>query len=211
MTFLKELLKPLYLHIKFSKYVSNYRKKNRHNSTFPINIFNVKSINVGKGTYGKIKVIDYANNGSLLKIGNYCSIADNVSFILNGEHNYKLFSTFPFRSVYCSDFSETGSKGNIVIEDDVWIGYGSIILSGVVIGKGSVIAAGSIVSKSVPPYSIYIKDKVYKKRFSDNIIEYLSTVDFSTLKVDNIIRHQKLFEMVDEDNIEQIVKILKSR
>lgn len=41
-----------------------------------------------------------------------------------------------------------------MLEDDVWIGYGAMILSGVRIGKGAVIAAGSVISKDVPPYAV---------------------------------------------------------
>ena len=54
----------------------------------------------------------------------------------------------------------------IVVEDDVWVGGGSIILSGVTIGKGAVIAAGAVVNKDVPPYAIVggVPAKVLKYR-----------------------------------------------
>ena len=58
-------------------------------------------------------------------------------------------------------------NNDIVIEDDVWIGFGVLIMSGVKVGKGSVIGARSIVTKDVPPYSIFVGNKVIKKRFPD--------------------------------------------
>jgi acetyltransferase-like isoleucine patch superfamily enzyme len=42
----------------------------------------------------------------------------------------------------------------LIIEDDVWVGYGAIVLSGVRIGRGAIIAAGSVVTRDVEPYSI---------------------------------------------------------
>lgn len=59
---------------------------------------------------------------------------------------------------------------NVVIEDDVWIGTGAIILKGVTIGRGAVIAAGAVVTKDVPPYTIYISENKQKRRFNDEQI-----------------------------------------
>ena len=118
--FFKELFKPIYLHIKKSLFITNFRVKNRNNSTFPINIFNLDNINIGNKTYGNIRVIDYNGVGSKLYIGNYCSIAEEVVFLLNGEHNISLFSSYPFYNENNSHFKK--SKGDIIIEDDVWIG-----------------------------------------------------------------------------------------
>ena len=52
------------------------------------------------------------------------------------------------------DYNWKGLNSKVIIEDDVWIGYGSIIMSGVKIGKGSIVAAGSVVTKDVIPYAI---------------------------------------------------------
>ena len=72
-------------------------------------------------------------------------------------------------------------KVDIVVEDDVWIGYGALVLSGVTIGQGSIIGARSIVTKNVPPYSIYVGNRVIGKRFPDEIIDKLISIDFSTV------------------------------
>lgn len=70
---------------------------------------------------------------------------------------------------------EATSKGDIVVKDDVWIGYGSIILSGVHIGQGAVIAAGSVVSHDVPPYAIVggVPARLIKYRFSEEMTKKL--------------------------------------
>jgi len=69
--------------------------------------------------------------------------------------------------------SPRGDKGEIIIEDDVWIGFGAIILSGVRIGRGSIIAAGAVVLKDVPPYTIFtpVQNHVLRRRFSPEQIE----------------------------------------
>lgn len=68
---------------------------------------------------------------------------------------------------------------NIVVEDDVWIGYDALILPGVTIGRGSIIGARSVVTKDIPPYSVYAGTRIVKSRFSDKIIEKLMRIDYS--------------------------------
>ena len=66
-------------------------------------------------------------------------------------------STYPFRvKILRSCTSEAFSKGDIVIGDDVWIGYGAIIMSGVHVGQGAIIAAGSVVTKDIPDNAIAV-------------------------------------------------------
>jgi len=86
------------------------------------------------------------NNLSSIKIGNDVMIAHNV-LIIGGNHNI-LRTDVPMR------LQGAGKEGHIIISDDVWIGAGSIILTGVTIGRGSVIGAGSVVTKDVPAYTI---------------------------------------------------------
>ena len=131
-----------------------WRRKNPHNRTCPGTRFPIHKVIVGKETYGKLNVNTYNDkNASNLFIGNYCSIAGTVQFLLSGNHPYKGLSSFPFGSFY-SNNEKHETKGDIVVDDDVWIAEKSVILSGVHIGKGAIIAAGSIVAKDVPPYAI---------------------------------------------------------
>ena len=97
-------------------------------------------------------------NGELpiISVGKYCSIANNVSFIVS-NHLSNRFTTAP--STY-SLFSHgqgnlsSYSKGDIIIKNDVWIGENCTIIDGITIANGAIIAAGSVVTKSVPPYAI---------------------------------------------------------
>lgn len=160
-----------------------WRKKNKHNFTTIKNIVPFSIISVGNYTYGNLNVIYFGEKNSGLKIGNYCSIANDTKFILGGEHNYRTISSYPFKSKLINGFDgiESFSKGKIIIEDDVWIGSNVIILSGVTIGKGSVIGAGSVVRKSVPPYSIYVDNKVIKKRFKESLIDKLVYINWDKI------------------------------
>ena len=86
---------------------------------------------------------------------------------------------------------EAISKGDIIIDDDVWIGYGATILSGVHISQGAVVAACAVVTKDVPPYAIVggVPAKVIKYRFEPEMIEELMKVDYSKLTKEQIEQH----------------------
>jgi len=163
-----------------------WRDKNRHNfttvgNTKEDNNFPIEKVRVGKYSYGSLKVISYGSDDECLSIGNFCSIANGVKFILGGEHNLKTFSTYPFKRIMIDNkYNETFSKGSIVLEDDVWVGTDTIILSGIKLGKGTVVAAGSVVIKSTEPYSIIGGNpaKLIRKRFDEEIIERLLTINF---------------------------------
>lgn len=182
---IKDLLIPVYMHLKLVLFNRKWRKKNKNNHTVARTIFPINDIKVGNHTYGDLNITAFNSDGKLT-IGNFCSLAGNVQFLLCGEHNYKTISTYPFRSQMLKQ-REAFSKGNIIIEDDVWIGQGCIIMSGVRIGQGAVIAAGSIVSKDVPPYAIYGGNRIIKYRFTEDIINVLLLIDFGKLNRDTIM------------------------
>jgi acetyltransferase-like isoleucine patch superfamily enzyme len=137
---------------------------------------------VGKATYGPVEVL-YDSGTGRLKIGNYCSIAKNVKFLLGGAHNYRRICTYPFQTkIYNGKGALSRDEQiDIIVEDDVWIGYDCIVLAGTKIGKGSVIGARSVVTGIIPPYSVYVGNKVIKKRFSDDIIKVIESIDYSSL------------------------------
>ncbi|MCI6697138.1 MAG: acetyltransferase [Solobacterium sp.] len=147
-------------------------------------------IDVGKNTYGPINALMF-NRDSKLIIGNFCSIAPRVSFILSADHYTNHISTFPFKVKLLGEKQEGVSKGDIIVDDDVWIGYGATIMSGVHIGQGAVIAAGAVVTKDVPPYAIVggVPAKVIKYRFEPEMIEELLKVDYSKLTKEDIEKH----------------------
>lgn len=186
--------------------IIKFRKYNKHNDIYLTSLYPIKNISVGKKSYGKLNIRAYNDKG-MIKIGNYCSIADNVTFLVGGEHNYKRISTFPFQSrIYMQQTFNTPNY-DILIDDDVWIGYDCLIMSNAHIGKGSVIGARSIVTGEVPPYSIYVGNKVIKQRFSNDIIDRLNKIDFSKVIHTKNDEYAKFCQKeVSEDNIEEIVK-----
>ncbi|HET0942357.1 TPA: CatB-related O-acetyltransferase [Streptococcus pneumoniae] len=148
-------------------------------------MFPIELVSVGEKTYGGLYVLSF-NKESKLKIGNFCSIAPEVAFILSADHYINQFSTYPFKSKVFDQGDEGVSKGDIIIEDDVWIGFRSTILSGVTIGQGAIVGAGSVVTKSVPPYAIVggVPAKVISYRFETEIREEMKKIDFSEFKLE---------------------------
>lgn len=149
-------------------------------------------ITVGKETYGQVHIRHFGNKDEKLTIGNFCSIGENVIFMLGGNHRYDVPSTFPFRVIVLRQESEAYTNGPIVVGDDVWFGAKVMVMSGVHIGQGAIIAAGSVVTKDVPPYAIVggAPAKIIKYRFSDEIIGELLTVDYSKLTREMIAEHE---------------------
>ncbi|HAP62235.1 MAG TPA: chloramphenicol acetyltransferase, partial [Cytophagales bacterium] len=98
--------------------------------------------------------------GDKLIIGKFCMIASDVTFIMNGgNHLQEAITTYPF-AIFGGDWAgamegkEYPTKGDTVIGNDVWLGYGSTIMPGVTIGDGAIIATKSVVTKDVAPYTI---------------------------------------------------------
>ena len=125
----------------------------------------------------------YPINNEKLVIGKFCSIACGARFMFNsGNHALTPLSTYSF-PVFFDEWSldpkEISSawdnKGDIVIGNDVWIGYESVVMSGVTIGDGAIIGTRAVVTKDVPPYTIVggVPAKVIRRRFSDEIISRL--------------------------------------
>jgi chloramphenicol O-acetyltransferase type B len=132
---------------------------------------------VGKYTYGT-PVIYTRNEGTIFQIGAFCSIASGVKIFLGSEHRTDWVTTYPFSVKWKKARHITGhpgSKGNVIIGNDVWIGREAFIMSGVTIGDGAVIGARSLVAKDVPPYAIFAGNpaRFIRKRFDDATIDRL--------------------------------------
>ena len=97
-------------------------------------------------------------------IGNNVMFANNVSLVGRHDHDFSQIGvpTRLARRIRDKDYSGKGLGEKVIIEDDVWIGHGSIILSGIKIGQGSIIASGSVVTKEVEPFSIYAGNPAVK-------------------------------------------------
>lgn len=168
-----------------------WNKLHPGSDTIPMNNFNFENVSLGHGSYGELNVVDFGGDCKLI-IKNYVSVAQNVSFILNADHYTNHISTYPFKvKMLKTQTSESFGKGDIIVDDDVWIGYGATIMSGVHIGQGAVIAAGAVVTKDVPPYAIVggVPAKVIKYRFEPEMIEELLKIDYSKLTKEDIEKH----------------------
>lgn len=187
---------------------AQWKSRNQHNRTIANTVFPQHLVQVGQETYGHLNVHSYGHQGEQLSIGSCCSIAGDVHFILSGAHDYRRFTTFPFEAYYSADGLQEKAKGPIIVEDDVWIGYGVLILSGVRIGKGAVIAAGSIVSKDVPPYAIWIGNRVAKYRFAPEICEALQKVDLAAVDMNKAADSKLLMAHVSAENLDAVLSAL---
>lgn len=194
---LKKVMKSLFPGLNMFICRKKWREANLNNFTTMGTLFERKKVSVGRGSYGTLNVYNFDGINVTLKIGNYCSIAPKVSFLLDGEHDYHRITTYPFVSRYFQG-DEGISKGDIVLEDDVWIGYGSIILSGVHIGQGAVVAAGAVVTADVPPYAIVggVPAKIIKYRFREDVIQELLQVDYG--KIDKQMMENHLDDLYEE-------------
>lgn len=177
-----------------------WRKRNSHNETVIVGECNHSLISIGKKTYGGIHALTFDDHSKLI-IGNYCSIAPQVSFMLSADHYTDRISTYPYRVKIMGEQVEGLTKGNIRVDDDVWIGYGATIMSGVHIGQGAVVAAGAVVTKDVPPYAIVggVPAKVIKYRFDEELIEELLKIDYSKLDENMIETHiEELYQPLND-------------
>lgn len=165
-----------------------WNKLHPQSDTIPMNDFNFNNVSIGNGSYGELNVVDFGGCNRLV-IKNYVSIAQHVTFVINAEHHVNHISTYPFKvKMLKTETSESFGKGDIFVDDDVWIGYGATIMSGVHIGQGAVIAAGAVVTKDVPPYAIVggVPAKIIKYRFEPDMIEELLKIDYDKLSKEDI-------------------------
>lgn len=176
-----EIVSKFKIAIKYCIMKYKWRKKNAKNFTSPKCLCDIDRIDIGDFTYGGIDAESFGSPKAHLYIGAYCSIAQNVRFIMDGEHKYCFLTTYPFKVRLSIEKSEVKCKGPIIIGDDVWIGERAIILSGVTIGQGAIVGAGSIVAKDIPPYAIFVGGRIIKYRFNKEIIAMLCSVDLKKI------------------------------
>lgn len=204
-----------------------YPMKDYRKLIFLKNIITRKNIEVGDYTYydDVDDPLAFENNvlyhfdmlGDKLIIGKFCAIASGVKFIMNGaNHQITPISTFPF-AIFENGWEKINEgidlskkyphKGDIVIGNDVWLGFEALIMPGVKIGHGAVIATRSVVTKDVPDYAIVGGNpaKVVRKRFDDATIARLLKIAWWEWEADRITEHLKLINAADVDALELAV------
>ena len=150
-----------------------------------------------------------------LIIGKYCSIACGTKFLFNcANHTLKSLSTYTFPLFYeewgleKSDVAAAwDNKGDILIGNDVWIGYEAVIMAGVHIGDGAIIAARAVVTKDVPPYTIVggTPAKEIRKRFDDATIQRLLSLKWWDWPVNKI---RQCLPYIAEGNLNELIDSL---
>ena len=153
-----------------------------------------------------------------LIIGKFCSIACGTKFLFNcANHTLKSLSTYTFPLFYeewelekSNITTAWDNKGNIVIGNDVWIGYEAVIMAGVHIGDGAIIAARAVVTKDVPPYTIVggTPAKEIRKRFDTEVIQQLLKLKWWDWSTDKI--HQCL-PYIAEGKLDELLAMKKYR
>jgi len=192
-----------------------WRALNPHNHTVltvSAGPFDFSRVTVGRRSYGELNIMAYGRDAERLTIGSFVSIASEVKFMLGGNHPYEGFSTFPFKVKYFGDALESSTKGPIVVGDDVWIGYQTLIMSGVTIGQGAIVAAGSVVTRNVAPYTIVGGNpaRYIKHRYPPAVVEKMLQFDFAKVSDEAILANRELlYEGLTADNVDAILARLQ--
>jgi acetyltransferase-like isoleucine patch superfamily enzyme len=162
-------------------------------------------------SYGKPKIITF-DNKTTLRIGKFCSIAGEVKIFLDAEHRQDWVTTYPFFPKLRKRWPEVediegcpGSKGNVVIEHDVWVGWKATLMSGVTVRSGAVVGAEAVVAKDVPEYAIVVGNpaRVVKYRFDEKTIQALLRIKWWDWPTNKIRENVKL---LSSSNIGEFVR-----
>lgn len=201
-----------------------YPRSQGHSTVYLQNVVTDPSIEVGEYTIYDDFVHDprdfqrnnvlyhYPINQERLVIGKFCSIACGAKFLFNsGNHALGSLSTYTFPIF----FEEWGlpvedipkawdNKGDIVIGNDVWIGYEAVIMAGVTIGDGAIIGTRAVVTKDVPPYTVVggVPAKSLRQRFDDETVKRLLALKWWDWPAEKIRRH---LEDIQSGNLEKLI------
>ena len=156
----------------------------------------------------------YPINNDRLIIGKFCSIACGAKFLFNSSnHTLSSLSTYPF-PIFVAEWDTNmlvteawDNKGDIVIGNDVWIGYEAVIMAGVRIGNGAIIGTRSVVTKDVPPYAIVggVPARRIRNRFDDSVIEILQKIKWWDWDIEKIRDHLQAIRNADIETLKKLI------
>lgn len=117
-----------------------------------------QQLQMGEHSYDAPQLLSFRPHDQQVRVGKYCSISRGAQILTGGYHHAEWVSTYPFRireglpGAFLD--GQPYSRGPVVIGNDVWVGYGALIMSGVTIGDGAVVAARALVVRDVAPYAV---------------------------------------------------------
>lgn len=180
-------------------------------------LHDAKNTTIGKKTYHNGAFVWQWYDRSTLEIGAYCSIANDVNFILDdGFHLLSGVTTFPHFNHLSREVNNIGDqtlamfkenssakKHDIRIGNDVWIGMNATILPGTVVGNGVTIMAGAVVSGNFPDYSVIggVPAKVISMKHQPEIIEKLNQISWWNWETEKVEKNAGDFYLPIEDFI----------
>ena len=189
---MKKILYKYYIQLKRKRFIANQRHNGNIISGQSKGFMNVSyegenAVPEGCSFSGKIKLGFRTTLGinnmffGNISIGKYCQIGANVAF--HATNHPTSYMTSYINQRLFNNLVKLKNENAIQVGNDVWVGHGAIILSGVEIGNGAIIGAGSIVTKDVEPYSIVVGNpaKSIKKRFPDAIIQEIEALEWWNL------------------------------
>ncbi len=182
-------------------------KKSGNKNPFTRDLIKKKNIEIGAYSYGEPQIHRWSEKYRV-RIGKFCSIADDVHLLVDGNHRSDWISTYPFGQLlesFPKNREHPTGKGNIEIGNDVWIARGAVILSGISIGNGAVIAAGAVVVKDVDDYEIVGGNPARHLdfRFSKAQIEDLLKIAWWNWPLEKI---KDEITLLESQNIEEFIK-----
>lgn len=204
----------LYRSLRFGNYIPNINRVDIHEMAKVYGSRLDGDITIGEGAmvarcelYGTVKIGRYSSlngpntdivaDGGQVTIGQFCSIARNVSMQVS-NHVMNRATTYPiFKNIFKEENKgEFVSKGNITIGNDVWIGAHALILSGAKINDGAIIAANSVVTGEIPAYAIVAGSpaKVIKYRFEKEVISELLQKQWWNWSTAQILKEKSFFQ-----------------
>jgi acetyltransferase-like isoleucine patch superfamily enzyme len=147
-------------------------------------------VEIGKFNVGYPKILSWRTDDKLIT-GKFCMFAHDVIILAGGEHDLEKVTCYPLKGAFHMSNGnnvDSASKGPVIIGNDVWIGAGAIILSGVTISDGAIVGAGSVVTHDIPPYAIVAGNpaRLIRFRFSKNQIDNLLEIAWWNWSEDKI-------------------------
>ena len=173
------------------------------------------AVAVGEFTYGSPRILDWGE-GARVEIGKFCSIADNVTILLGGNHRMDWVTTYPFPAI--KEWGAGGisghpsTNGDVLIGNDVWIASHATILSGVRIGDGAVIGSYAVVTRDVDPYTVVAGNpaKAVKKLFEEETIRRLLETRWWEWPVSRIKENMHLLCSPDVEGLLSVAAVDKN-